>query len=137
MSKLFKVLAKNTQLKFINLSFNQLVHDVPTKVHRKVLSSKDADPESPDFGASQLSDFSRKTIENVSKFLRRNKNLVHADLSNTGLSEAHLWYFGSTLRRAISLRSLHLSGNPGVTQRLKNYLCERVHCITVDKDSIA
>ena len=39
--------------------------------------------------------------------------MMHLDLSSTGLSSEMLREFGTALRRAKSLISLHLSGNPG------------------------
>ena len=54
-------------------------------------------------------------VENLSKFIKYNKNLLHLDLSYTGLDELTLMTIGSTLRRAKSLLSIHLTGNPGVT----------------------
>jgi hypothetical protein len=60
--------------------------------------------------------------------MKYNKNLLHLDISSTGLSEAMLWFIGAALRRAKSLISLHLSGNPGVTPALKEYLHKRVRC---------
>jgi hypothetical protein len=44
------------------------------------------------------------------------------------MSEKILWYFGKALRRTKSLRAIHLSGNPGITKRLIDYLKKRVHC---------
>lgn len=49
------------------------------------------------------------------------------DLSNTGLTEPMMVHFGQALRRAKSLRSIHLCGNIGVTQSLVEYLTERTH----------
>lgn len=58
----------------------------------------------------------------LGKFIKRNKNLIHLDLSHTQLTEGMLWWIGSTLTRAPSLSSLHLSGNPGITSELKRQL---------------
>ena len=48
-----------------------------------------------------------------------------------------IWAFGRALRRAKSLRVVHLSGNPGLsledkTKVLVKYLVERSHAILVD-----
>ena len=75
----------------------------------------------------------RIAIENLCKFIKRSTNLIHADFSHTGLSEKQLWYFGRTMRRSKSLRALHLSGNPGITERLVEFLGKRIHCIDDDK----
>lgn len=68
-------------------------------------------------------------MENLTNFIKRNNYLIHADLSNTGLNERALWYFGRAMRRSKSIRGLHLSGNPGITPRLIEYLKNRAHCI--------
>lgn len=77
----------------------------------------------------ELTEAATTAIEFLCKFIKRSRVLVHADLSNTGLNEKALWYFGRAMRRSKSLRSLHLSGNPGITDRLIGYLTERAHCI--------
>ncbi len=64
----------------------------------------------------------------LGKFIKRNKNLIHLDLSHTQLTEGMLWWIGSTLTRAPSLASLHLSGNPGITSELKRQLQLRIRC---------
>ena len=56
------------------------------------------------------------------------------DSSYANLSEIQLWYFGRTLRRAKSIRSVHLTGNrnfktDSITPRLISYLRERIHTI--------
>ncbi len=39
-----------------------------------------------------------------------------------------MYELGPALRRAKSIISLHLSGNPGIDDELKEYLHKRVHC---------
>jgi len=62
------------------------------------------------------------------KMIKYNKNIIHLDLSSTGLTELMLRTIGCALRRSKSLLALHLSGNPGVNQSLKNFLYTRIHC---------
>ena len=81
-----------------------------------------------------LTDFDKMDVENLCKFIKRNSHLLHVDVSYVGLSEIQLWYFGRTLRRAKSIRSLHASGNrtnnqDSITPRLKAYLLHRIHPI--------
>jgi hypothetical protein len=59
-------------------------------------------------------------------FMKKNPNIVHIDLSNTGLTEKHLFSFGVALRRTKSLRSIHLSGNQ-ITENVVDYLVEKSH----------
>ena len=71
-------------------------------------------------------------MEKLCMFLKRNKSLQHVDLSYTGLTEQQLWHLGPALRRAKSIRSVHLNGNE-VTPRLLDFLVERIRAITVYK----
>lgn len=77
-----------------------------------------------------LTESAKFSIKCLCKFIKRNKNLLHVDLSYTGLSELQLWEFGAALRRAKSMRSIHLSGNK-ITKRLVQHLVDRAHCIYV------
>ena len=70
------------------------------------------------------------TIENLLRFIKKSRHLIHADFSNTGMSEKILWYFGRSMRRSRSLRALHLSDNPGITPRVIQYLKSRIHANT-------
>jgi len=67
-------------------------------------------------------------MDNLLKFIKYNKNLIHLDLSYTRLDEMMILALGTSLRRAKSLVGVHFSGNPGVTEKTASYLFERVHC---------
>ena len=54
--------------------------------------------------------------------------MLHLDFSNTGLGEQALWIIGAAIRRAKSLICAHLSGNPGVTEPLIDFLFDRLRC---------
>jgi len=62
------------------------------------------------------------------KLIKYNKNLLHLDLSSTGLTEQMLRTIGASLNRSKSVLALHLSGNPGVTPALKDFLYKRIRC---------
>ena len=64
----------------------------------------------------------------ITKFMKHNKNLLHLDLSNTGLNEQMVRTIATALKRSRSIISLHLTGNPGVTPEAKEFLFERVRC---------
>jgi hypothetical protein len=64
----------------------------------------------------------------ITKFMKYNKNLLHLDLSNTGLNEQMVRTIATALKRSRSIVSLHLTGNPGVTAEAKEFLFERVRC---------
>lgn len=40
-----------------------------------------------------------------------------------------MWFFGRALRRSKTIRVLHLSGNPGITTELIDFLASRTHSI--------
>ena len=50
-------------------------------------------------------------IANLERFIKRNKQLIHLDLTQTNLTELMLWKLGSALARAKSLVAIHFSGN--------------------------
>ena len=60
--------------------------------------------------------------------IKRNKALIHLDLSHTNLTEYMLWHIGKALSRARSVVSVHLSGNQGITPTLIEQLQTRIRC---------
>lgn len=67
-------------------------------------------------------------VQQLSKFIKHNKNLLHLDLSATGMTENMIWQLGTALKRAKSLLVIHFSDNPGVTKVVKEYLFSRIRC---------
>ena len=152
-SKLFTHLETNQQLVYLNLSYNNLFEDfkdykevakfktitLKNGKKKKVKVAAKDDFEYTEFDEEKdkteefnepLSRNAKRALEHLCRFIRRNPVLNHVDLSHCGMNEQMLWYFGRTLRRAKSLRGLHLSGNPGITERLIEYLRDRIHCKT-------
>ena len=68
--------------------------------------------------------------------IKRNKNLIHIDLSHTNLSSSSMWHFGKSMRRAKNLRAIHLSGNPGITTKLIDDITQRIHGIKREKPNM-
>ena len=68
-----------------------------------------------------------QTVHKIIKFIKQNTNLMHLDLSSTGLDTSMMREFGTALRRAKSLISLHMSGNPGDDEEVRIAICERAH----------
>ena len=60
--------------------------------------------------------------------IKRNKCLIHLDLSLTGLTEYMLWHISKSLSRARSVVSCHLSGNIGITNTLIEQIHGRIRC---------
>jgi len=71
-------------------------------------------------------------VKNLIQFIKQNKKLVHLDLSFMGMDEETLLMFGVALRRAKSLLSLHLSGNPGNSFQVQEEICNRIHAKPYD-----
>lgn len=69
-------------------------------------------------------------VNKMSRLIKYNKNLIHLDLSYTGLDDTAVRALGVALRRAKSIVSMHLSGNPGVKPKVKKYLFKRLQCKT-------
>ena len=94
----------NRHLLYLNLSWNNLLTASPDQAEQDYL------------------------VLSLSRFIKYNKHLLHIDLSYTSLTEYVLHNIGSCLRRTKSILAVHFSGNPGVTQELKDYLFQRLHC---------
>lgn len=58
--------------------------------------------------------------DNIFTLLRENKKLIHLDLTATNLSEAAIRHILPAIRKSKSLQGIHLSGNPGVTDEVKD-----------------
>ena len=67
-------------------------------------------------------------VQSVCTMIKRNKALIHLDLSQTNLTEYMLWHIGKALSRARSVISVHLSGNQGITPTLLKQLHTRIRC---------
>jgi Ran GTPase-activating protein (RanGAP) involved in mRNA processing and transport len=64
----------------------------------------------------------------LGKMIKHNKNLLHLDITSTGLGKFIIKEIGSMLRRARSLLCIHLSGNPGLDNETTEYLVKRIRC---------
>jgi len=58
--------------------------------------------------------------------IKRNKQLIHLNLVSTGLTELMIVELANSIRRSKSLLSVHLCGNKGVTDRVKNYMRNKI-----------
>ena len=112
MSTFLQLLTKNRKLEYINLSWN------------KLFDPSEKDEIAPGKGLTSNAQF---VVDCICTIIKYNPNLIHLDLSNTGLTEPMMWHFGQALRRAKSLRSIHLCGNVGITDELVEYLTKRTH----------
>lgn len=61
-------------------------------------------------------------MDNLLRFMKYNRHLIHLDLSYCRLDEFMIIQLGTALRRAKSLVAVHFTGNPGVTQSATEFL---------------
>ena len=61
-----------------------------------------------------------KVKQGLYNFIRGNKKLIHLDLTSTNLSENAILHILPAIKRSKSLQGVHLSGNPGVTENVRN-----------------
>lgn len=101
----FNMLGQNRRLTHLNLSWNCILSN---KV--KELAGKDLE-----------------LMAHLKDFIKYNTQLRHLNLSNTGLIDEAIKYIGAVLRRALSLRTIHLSGNPGVSTEMVEWIRARIH----------
>jgi len=88
-----------------------------------------------------LTEQAERVIKHLHKFLKLDPLLVHVELTNVGLCDKMLETFGVALRRSKSLKALHLSGNPGLSDRSKaekliDFLVKRAHAVKVDSHNV-
>jgi len=62
----------------------------------------------------------------IGKAIKHNKQLIHLDLTATGLTTLIVRDLGTILRRAGSLLAIHFSGNPGLSQEIADFLHTRI-----------
>ena len=66
-------------------------------------------------------------MDYLEQFCKYNINLKHVNLSCTNLLKPALVYIGNFMRKAQSLRVMHLTGNPASTPEMGQWLRERIH----------
>ena len=65
-----------------------------------------------------LSEFNQQVMDCFASLIKRNSEIEHIDLTNTGLIPPAIKFICSQLRRAQALRALHLCGNKGINSNL-------------------
>ena len=75
-----------------------------------------------------LKDDNKEIVEYLSRFIKRNKKLLHLNLDSTQLNEWMLFKLSISLRRSTSCVSFHASGNPGMTPEFKELIWRRLRC---------
>ena len=70
----------------------------------------------------------KKLMKALVGFVKYNQKLYHLDLTHTGLNELMIKKIGTALNKARSLVGIHLSDNPGITERNLEFLKDRIRC---------
>ena len=112
---LFSYIKENKKLQFLNLSHNSLIEGMSGNNMQQVIDTQ------------------AKVSAYLSRFFQVNRKLVHIDLTSTNLSEEAILDILTAVKRSKNLQGIHLSGNPGVTENLKEQA--KVLLKTKPKDS--
>ena len=101
MEILLEAIRENKRLIQLNISFNNMIESFSGNNMKRVLETE------------------HKVKEQLYSFLRGNKKLIHLDLTATNLSEDVILHILPAIKRSKSLHGIHLSGNPGVTDGVR------------------
>ena len=127
--QMLEVLRSNKKLKYLNLSYNNLVSQSATQTdtQMKYGNTLETIAEEGAGGANQGSSYApssnkrltnqqAEVVEHISKFIRRNRNLIHVNLEATGLTYEMIKELLVAIKLSRSLQAIHLCGNPGVNE---------------------
>ena len=120
--KLVEALKDNRQLTCLSLGFNKLL---------AVQNNRELTAEEIAAGITEvpLRAENVETMDCFMDFIKYNPNLIHLDLQSTNLHEPALRFIGRMLKRAQSLRTLHLCNNPGLSQKMVEWLRKRISAL--------
>ena len=75
-----------------------------------------------------LDEYEQETLDNLGKFIKYNKSLQELNISHCQIKFNLLRELLSCLRRSKSLLVINVNGNPGVTDELRHFIHEKIHC---------
>ena len=101
MELLFSYIKDNKRLQFLNFSHNSLIEGMSGNNMNQVLETE-----------ARVSNY-------LLHFMNNNKKLIHIDMTATNLSESVILKILLGIKKSKNLQGIHLSGNPGVTDNLK------------------
>ena len=101
MDLLFSYLKENKKLQFLNISHNSMIEG------------------NSGYNLQQVLETQAKVSAYLTHFLKVNRRLVHIDLTSTNLSEDAILSVLTAVKQSKNLQGIHLSGNPGVTDNIK------------------
>ena len=102
MDIIFSYIRENKKIMQLNISHNSLIEGNSGNNFKQVMETE------------------TKVTDHLFTFLKTNKKLIHLDLTATNLSENAMLQILPAIRKAKSMQGIHLSGNPGITEHLKN-----------------
>lgn len=76
----------------------------------------------------KLDERNLEIAENICRFIKYNQNLMHLNLSHTFMDKDMIYKVSEAMNKARSLQSLHLSGNPGITDENINFIRKHIVC---------
>lgn len=103
-------IAQNNRLTHLTLAWNILLEEK----EQERLNSKREDQNKK----LKLTEKNKVVVKNLCSFIKYNPKLIHLNLSNCGLGEASLIKLSKAIRDSLGLKSIHLSGNPGVSEKV-------------------
>ena len=124
---MLEVLRGNKKLKYLNLSYNNLVSQsaTPTDAYAsnfgntlETIAEEGASPNQQPHTSnnSRLTNQQAQVVDCIAKFIRRNRNLIHVNLEATGLTYHMIKELLVSIKLSRSLQAIHLCGNPGVNE---------------------
>ena len=75
-----------------------------------------------------MTEYNKLLANHLRQFIWINRKLIHVDLSYTNLSEGIIYKLIPAIRKGKTLMSIHLSGNPGATDMVKQYAKVTLKC---------
>jgi len=127
---LLKTLSKNKRLHELNLSWNNIAQNVI--VNNKMLPAAIADPfEARKRSIDEIGRYNNLMTNYLRQFIWINRKLIHVDLSNTNLSEGMIYRLLPAIKKAKTMMSIHLTGNPGATDQLMAFAQKHMPCSMV------
>lgn len=104
---LFELLKSNTRLQSLNISWNSLQEAKNPK-------------------SEELTPGEKEMVLNFHRFITHNMNLLQLDISHCKVNASMLFAIMESLARAPSLLTVDISGNQGISAKMKRAICRRL-----------
>ena len=117
-----QAISKNRRISYANLSWNSMSEAEERPNAQEKPTTKRLSVSSIKFSAPVVS----FEIECICKFVKYNKNLLHLNLQNMGINEPMLDQLMTSIKKAKSLQSIHLSNNPCFIGKKAKNIIEKI-----------